>query len=83
MSRTSDATTAVDAGSAVKGGDLTPKTELGPVSEGGPADAGLGGGLASSPVVQALPRSDAGEGITREELQARKDAEALASTPVA
>ena len=71
MSRPSDATTAVESGSVThKTGDVSPKGELGPVVEGGPVD----GGLASSPVVQQLPRSDAGEGITREELEARKNA---------
>lgn len=77
MSRPSDATTAVDGASVAKGGELTPKAELGPVTEAGPAEGAVGGGLASSPVVQALPKADGGEGITREELQARKEAEAL------
>jgi len=36
-------------------------------------EGGGSGGLATSPVVQSLERSTEGEGITREELQAKKD----------
>ena len=69
MSRPSDATTAV--GSVTKGDSTPPKlgAELSTLEEGGGS-----GGLASSPVVQSLPTSNAGEGITREELQAKKEA---------
>jgi hypothetical protein len=36
------------------------------------------GGLASSPIVQGLPKSDGGPGMTRAELNAKREAEAAA-----